>query len=770
MHKTLIGVIGRASLVAAAICTAVISSYADGTTLTWNGADGASWKGENWLEADGETPSAWIDGANAVFPSAATVTLDGAVTVSNITAAGALTVTGAVASVYGNEVFLPSSSSVLVFPGLQLSEITALTAMMGGNAITGGATLFPATGYRYEYEGSVGKVQFQILQGIIKCVNVELTEESDGIHARAASACYVQDGTFWKGMDVNNAHVLQNRVATSRTASGYGVCNLAASKAQLRIAGEADFGGKFTFENAHVEITAPIAQEWTKEVSCSNGRLDVRGLSAAPVNRVFGITDPNVAGAAAQWMSSTAGNTVLTNVVLSRATPASAIMRGTAIGYNANASVYHLKFDGETMTFQLQFFSGGVKGALVELKQAGANVTARRVKGWWWEQAKGGTSDMVGCDLVAKQAELGTSVIADNGGSYGVKSLTLQSVNTPSLTLRVANSCQEAMVDNAQLVFTAKNSVPMFVVARNGSQLNYGPQFAYADGGTSAVGVGMTLRIESGSTLLPQQGLVTRAQAKYVFDASTFYNIRHHSSNLDGNNYINELVLTNGARVVGNPLRCGYFNATNETHYTSAGSEPNTIDTGIDMFRHNTTGNMTNILVVTTAADLAITGRIYDSPGDDNKGARIVKRGAARLTLSGNNTFGGCFTIEDGTLALGSDTALPAAAPLALAGGTVTCGSTTNATGALTLFGNAAIDLGSGSLAFADSSGAAWTPGATLEITGDDKLPTQSLRFGTSESGLTAAQLRQITYNGERVSLDSRGYLRHRGGFMVIVR
>jgi len=100
----------------------------------------------------------------------------------------------------------------------------------------------------------------------------------------------------------------------------------------------------------------------------------------------------------------------------------------------------------------------------------------------------------------------------------------------------------------------------------------------------------------------------------------------------------------------------------------------------------------------------------------------------------------------------------------------VTCGTFTNATGALTLSGDAAINLEGGSLSFADSSGTEWTSGATMTITGADKLPTRTLRFGTSESGLTSAQLRQITYNGERVSLDSGGYLCHRRGFMLIVR
>ncbi len=763
---------GKAAISAAAICVAAaLPSWADadGKTLTWNGADGASWTtGENWL--DGETPSAWVDGASAVFPSAATVTLDGAVTVSNLTTSGTLTLTGIAASSNDDEVFLPKNSSVLVFPGLRLSEITALTAVMGGSAITGGSSIFPADGYRYTYNGTTGSVQFQILQGIVKCVNVELTEESDGIHARSASACYVQDGNFWKGMDVNNAKVRGNNVATSRTTSGYGVCNLAAYTAKLGVVGETDFGGKFKFSNMRVEVTAPFAHTWTNAVECPNGRLDVRGLSDATVQRTFGITDPNVEKAAAQWMSSTAGATVLTNLVLLRSTPASAVMRGSAIGFNANPSIYHYKFDGETMSFQLQFHSGGIKGALVELKQVGANVTARRVRGWWWPTGNGGTTDMLGCDLVAKQAELGTSVIENNNGSYGIKSLTFNSVETPSLTLSVANACQDAVVDNAQIVFTTKNAMPTFVVARNGSQVNYGPQFTYADGGASPLGAGTTQWLEPGCTLLVQQGLVTKSQGKYVLDASTLYNHQYHSSSLDGNNYINELVLTNGASVIGNALRCGYPNVTNETHYVSAGSAANLIDTGIDLLRHNATGSKTNVLYITTLSDLAITGRIYDSTNEANQGARIVKRGAATLTLSGNNTFAGRFTIEDGTVALGSNTSLPSSAPLTLAGGTVTCGSTTNTTGVLTLSGDAAINLEGGSLAFADSSGVSWTPGATLAITGDDKLPTRSLRFGSSENGLTAAQLRQVTYNGERVSLDSSGYLRRRGGLMIIVK
>ena len=62
-------------MIGAAVVCLALGAYADGTTLTWNGAAGASWEGANWLEDDGETPSAWVDGANAVFPAAATVSL-----------------------------------------------------------------------------------------------------------------------------------------------------------------------------------------------------------------------------------------------------------------------------------------------------------------------------------------------------------------------------------------------------------------------------------------------------------------------------------------------------------------------------------------------------------------------------------------------------------------------------------------------------------------------------------------------------------------------
>ena len=173
---------------------------------------------------------------------------------------------------------------------------------------------------------------------------------------------------------------------------------------------------------------------------------------------------------------------------------------------------------------------------------------------------------------------------------------------------------------------------------------------------------------------------------------------------------------------------------------------------------------LTALLVVILAAMT-----VFANATELKTGSGIVTRGPATLTISGTNTFAGKLTVEAGTVVLASDTALPANAPVALSGGTVTCGGVTNSTGALTLAGDATLSLGDGALAFADSSDEAWTAGATLTVTGDGPLPTRALRFGTSSSGLTGRQAKQVTYNGEPVLLDAQGYLRHAGGMMISI-
>ena len=90
---------------------------------------------------------------------------------------------------------------------------------------------------------------------------------------------------------------------------------------------------------------------------------------------------------------------------------------------------------------------------------------------------------------------------------------------------------------------------------------------------------------------------------------------------------------------------------------------------------------------------------------------RLIKEGSGTLTLSGDNTYTGGTNITGGTLLLGNNNVLPNTAPMTLSGGTkLATAGFSDATGQLTVSGNAVIDLGAGAstLTFA-SAASAWT-------------------------------------------------------------
>ena len=279
-------------------------------------------------------------------------------------------------------------------------------------------------------------------------------------------------------------------------------------------------------------------------------------------------------------------------------------------------------------------------------------------------------------------------------------------------------------------------------------------------GGNNSNGTGKIYTFKSGSVLVPLVTMATEGNATYIFDNATLYLPLLHNSWRDGQNMMRYITLRNGARTIGNPTRSG---DCSKLTIFSDGTGPNVFGTGMCLY---SVGSPT--LYITTSANLEIPGNLYQAPG--SSGTPVTKRGDAKLTLSGVNSFGGRFTVEAGTVELASDTALPTASPMTLKGGcTVTCGATTNSTGALTLSGNATINVGDGALSFADSHAATWTEGATLNIIGTVKLSSKPIRFGTNGSGLTAAQLKQIRYNGEKVSLTGQGYLAGPLGLMITI-
>ena len=743
-----------AALCAAVACAAVMPLSSFATTRVWNGADGAAWNGteQNWL--DGETPAAWEDGADAQFDAAASVTLAGNANAGDLTTASTLALSGPAQST----AFLNSSSPTLVFPGITLDEISPdkLAADITGNVM--GSQLHAANAYHYRRSGTIATAQFQaVYNGHLRCVKVTFTESADGVKAQASSPTYYihkdNGGASKLGVDIDadpNALAWGTIVAANDGSGGLGIRNLRGAWPIIRIAGSATLGGNVTLTNTTVELTAPIAQTLNRYLAGANDGISAKGLSDTTTDKTFGITDPSVAGASASWLTDTANGTVFTNMVLSRTTIESAVLRGLYISTDTVATPQFVTFDGEKMTCQLQAQgSSYVRGVVIELKQNGANVHARWVGGYFLQPGKLGDDITTGSAYARNQ--------------YGVKSLTLRTVDVPSLVFGGTSSPASLVADNAQIVLRNNLTYPRnSLVARNGAQV-----LLTSGGSANNNGSERTYTFESGSVLAVLVTAGTDGMAKFVFDNSTLYTPLLHAGWQDGNTTIRFLTLKNGARAVGNPLRCG---DVAWMEYSSEGTGTNELASGVCLYFFNNAQSQNNTFCLTTTADMEVSGRIQDAPG--YTGLPVYKRGAATLILSGANTFAGQFTVAEGTVELASDTALPASAPIALTNCVIACkAGTSNSTGVLTLSGNAALSLGEGSaLAFADSSAAIWADGATLAVTGPDPLPARSLRFGTTDGGLTDSQLRQVKYNGRRVWLDPDGYATRQIAFVITVR
>jgi len=145
----------------------------------------------------------------------------------------------------------------------------------------------------------------------------------------------------------------------------------------------------------------------------------------------------------------------------------------------------------------------------------------------------------------------------------------------------------------------------------------------------------------------------------------------------------------------------------------------------------------------------------------------LTKSGNGTLVLSNaGNSYDGDTTVSGGTLTLGASGALPSGNNVVLNGGTLSYGAFNNTAGTLTLDANSTIVLGTGSLSFASAVNDWTADDVTLTLTGPLGAATTSLRFGTDSTGLTAAQLARVTYNGlasgvaKPVTLDASGYIR----------
>lgn len=194
------------------------------------------------------------------------------------------------------------------------------------------------------------------------------------------------------------------------------------------------------------------------------------------------------------------------------------------------------------------------------------------------------------------------------------------------------------------------------------------------------------------------------------------------------------------------------------------GSGAVTMNGGILRWSSGNSADLSSRLVMVDAKTAALSTNGNDitfasAIGNFSTGNFSKTNTAGTLTLAAGNSYIGTTTVGGGTLALGASNALPDSSNVTIGAATLDAATFTDSAGTLDVSAAATIQLGAGAtLSFANSSAVSWS-GGSLSISGTF-VSGSSLRFGTDGTGLTPAQLAQISSPGlTAFALDSSGYL-----------
>lgn len=230
------------------------------------------------------------------------------------------------------------------------------------------------------------------------------------------------------------------------------------------------------------------------------------------------------------------------------------------------------------------------------------------------------------------------------------------------------------------------------------------------------------------------------------------------------------LYMSDGATYAGSEARMGDYNSGTWSYIEVGGQTPSSFSATSLLLNSNNANGAGETKIIGGKFDVAdVTGdaatdftlnsvigevgeTFYSEGWREHCGFWKTGAGTMELTAAGSCATSGVFKIDAGTLRLAS--------------------GSSGEYGALKLEGNSSIDCAGGTIAFDASADFAWTEGAVLNITGT--LGSRSIRFGSNSNALTEEQLDAISYNGGKASftLNNDGYLRNASsmGFKLIIK
>jgi autotransporter-associated beta strand protein len=664
------------------------------------------------------------------------------------------------------EGFLTESAAV-AFSKATLRNVASASANFGGGNIFD--VNAPGTLCFFENDGTTANCQFQIYDNnFTKCVKVELMQIGENITARAVYAKYYSS-KFSNVIGFNfDTGGTSTSIATSFAESGYGLAQLQldynTDKSVLSLTGRNTFSGNMILGMGCVEMNeqAVLGDGYYSGDIMNSGDLIFNGSERQTLAGSISGGGSLIKGFASQGTHlarnsqpgyvQTISTVIITNATLSHFQNATAYMGGKSM-ITGTADGFFFDNNGTYATVQFQIINGRyTKCVKVELEQSGADIAAKAVYAKYIEAHDLGFN----FDLGGKGAVIATS---DNVINYGVKSLTLHSCETSRLILDGSGTNSYAggtEITSGGIVEIngSSRSLPEaegIIINKNGELILNVKGFTSK---FNTVGGNNPIEVNGGLLTLAQQ-FNTGTDRPVTINGGTLNSIT--AVNGDNCNYLNNLTLMNGAAVTGYPIRMGFV-ATPTINVV--GTNACSIPAGISLLKLEGYTPLTfNIADVTDsqAPDLTIAGVIRDFPNLNLAWMPIVKTGAGMLSISGENTHLGVYTIEQGTLALDGNGSMNIDNDIILDGGTLAMGACTNNCGTLTV-GNAGgtLVLSSGLLSFTDSSAVSWS--GTLNLT--NTLIEKTVRFGTDNTALSAAQLDSIVSICDRkLRLTKDGYL-----------
>lgn len=217
-----------------------------------------------------------------------------------------------------------------------------------------------------------------------------------------------------------------------------------------------------------------------------------------------------------------------------------------------------------------------------------------------------------------------------------------------------------------------------------------------------------------------------------------------------GDTYVNGgNLITSGGASISNTSSVIMGNVAG-ANWTLSSSETIGTLTGGGTSGGNVNLNANTLTVGGTNANFTYSGIISGTNGT------LVKAGTGTMVLTSTNSYTGGTNITGGTLLLGSSNVISNSSNVSMSSGTtLAINGKTDTVGTLTLNGSSTIDMGAGvgsSISFANSSAINWGTNILTIANYDPGADNDYVYFGTTGSGLSAADIGQIRF------LDPVGY------------